>query len=232
MKPYSLTLSLALVVIPAGLNAQNAVATSNTGQTTALVPHQATVTFVATNANNVQGAAKKGAISGAAGGAVTPVAAKAIPVPVAGGLIAQQAVGRILKAFNRPKPIKGFNVAVVEGLSAGTALHETAISFTVPAQALHGASAMLLRLKPSAKDSARIVRGVHLSTKDGTVNSQDAKILGVDQDAVACRQEMRKGDAVLIPKSPLKSGEYAIVLVPAKPDRGPVAGTMLWDFRR
>lgn len=135
--------------------------------------------------------------------------------------------------FHKAKPILGFNVALVQGLSAGTDLPAGGMSFTVPAQSVQGASALLLRLKPSAKDSARIVRGVHLSTKrtGGNIDPLNSKILGIDQDAVACRQETRNGDVVLIPNSPLESGEYAIVLVSAQPDRAPVAGTVLWDFR-
>jgi hypothetical protein len=148
-------------------------------------------------------------------------------------MIAGQAVGGITKMFHKAKPTKGFNVAVVQGLSAGTTLQEGAMSFTVPAQSLQGASPLLLRLKPSVKDSARIVRGVHLSTRltGGAINPLKSKILGIDQEAVACRQEIRNGDVVLIPNSPLESGEYAIVLVSAQPDTVPVAGAALWDFR-
>jgi len=92
---------------------------------------------------------------------------------------------------------------------------------------------LLLRLKPAVKDSARIVRSVHLSNKltGGTLNPLDTTILGIDQDAIACRQEIRNGDVVLIPNSPLESGEYAIVLVSAQPDKVPVVGAAVWDFR-
>jgi hypothetical protein len=214
-------------------NAQNVVVTSSSGQTMPLVPHPAVVTFVASDSKNLQGATKNGAISGVGTSAATTVAAKAIPVPIVGGIIAGQAIGGIGKMFHKGKPILGFNVALVQGLSAGTDLPAGAMSFTVPAQSLQGASPLLLRLKLSEKDSARIVRGVHLSTKPtgSATNLPNSKILGIDQDAVACGQEIRNGDVVLIPKSPLQSGEYAIVLVSAQPDRAPVAGTVLWDFR-
>jgi hypothetical protein len=187
------------------------------------------VAFVASNSNNLAGAMK----NGVGRTAITSVAAKAVPIPMFGVLIVDQAVGKIGKVFHKAKPIKGFNVAFVKGLSAETALTKGAMSFTIPAQSLQGASPMLLRLRPSAKDSARIVRSVHLSTPQtaSAINPPDPDILGIDQDAVACRQEIRDGDVVLIPNSPLESGEYAIVLVSAQPDKVPVAGAALWDFR-
>lgn len=222
-RPFSCCLAFTAVLGVA--NAQNVVATSSSGITTPLAPHPPMVTFVASNSNNVAGTVGHRAISTAA--------ASAVPVPFVGGLIADQAVGKIIKVFHKPKPIKGFNIAFVQGLSAVTALQKGDVSFTVPAQSLQGASPLLLRLKPSVKDSARIVRSVHLSNKltGGTLNPLDTTILGFDQDAVACRQETRNGDVVLIPTSPLESGEYAIVLVSAQPDKAPVAGAAVWDFR-
>jgi hypothetical protein len=148
-------------------------------------------------------------------------------------MIAEQAVGRIVNVFHKPKPINGFNIAFVKGLSAETALQKGGVSFTVPAQLLQGAKPLLLRLKSSAKDSARIARSVRLSTKPtgSAINPAEPSILGVDQDAIACRQEIRNGDVVLTPNAPLESGEYAIVLAPAQPNKVPVAGAVLWDFR-
>ena len=206
-------------------NAQNVVVTPSSGQTTALTPHPAMVTFVVSNSSNLAGAV--------GGRAIATVAASAVPIPFIGGFVAEQAVGRVIKVFRKPKPIKGFNVAFVQGLSAGAALQKGAISFTVPAKSLQAASPVLLRLKPSVKDSARIVRSVHLSTTPtgSAINPPSPSILGTDQDAIACRQEIRNGDVVLIPNSPLESGEYAIVLVSAQPDKVPVAGAVLWDFR-
>jgi hypothetical protein len=233
MKTSSLILCLPFMAVLGIANAQNVVVTSSSGQTIPLVSHPATVTFVASDSKSLQGATKNGAVSGVGTSVATAVAAKAIPVPIVGGIIAGQAIGGISKAFHRAKPIKGFNVALVQGLSAGTDLPAGGMSFTVPAQSLHGATPLLLRLKPSVKDSARIVRGVHLSAKrtGGNIDPKNSSILGVDQDAVSCRQEIRNGDVVLTPNSPLESGEYAIVLVSAQPDRVPVAGAALWDFR-
>jgi hypothetical protein len=183
------------------------------------------VTFVASNSNNLAGAAGNRAVG--------TIAARAVPIPIVGGFVAEQAVGRMIKVFHKPKPLKGFNVAFVQGLSAGTGLQKGDMSFTIPAQSLQGASPLLLRLKPSVKDSARIVRSVHLSTEltGGALNPVTSNILGIDEEAVACRQEIRDGEVVLIPNSPLENGEYAIVLVSAQPDKIPVAGTVIWDFR-
>jgi hypothetical protein len=233
MKTCSLILYLPFMAVLGVANAQNVVATSSSGLTIPLAPHTAKVTFVASDSNSLQGATMNGAISGVGGSVMTKAAAKAIPIPMVGGMIAGQAVGGIAKMVRKAKPIKGFNVAHVQGLSAGTDLPAGAMSFTVPVQSLQGASPLLLRLKPSVKDTARIVRGVHLSAKRtrGNIDPLNSKILGIDQDAVVCRQEIRNGDVVLIPNSPLESGEYAIVLVSARPDRAPVAGAALWDFR-
>jgi hypothetical protein len=204
-------------------NAQNLVATSSSGETTTLVPHPVVATFVASNSNNLAGAL--------GGRAVSTAAVKAVPIPVVGGFVAEQAVGRIGKVLHKPKPTLGFNIAFIQGLTAGTALQKGEISFTFPV--LQGASALLLRLKPSVKDAARVVRSVHISNRltGGTLNPVETTILGVDQDEVACRQETRDGNVVLIPIAPLESGEYAIVLVSTEPDKVPVASFALWDFR-
>jgi hypothetical protein len=233
MKTSSLSLCLPFIAVLGVANAQNVVVTSSSGQTLPLVPHPARVTFVASDSTSLQGATRNGTVSGVGTSVATAAAGKAIPVPVVGGMIAGQAIAGIGKMLHKAKPIKGFNVALVQGLSAGTDLPAGGMSFTVPVQSLQGASPWLLRLKPSEKDSARIVRGVHLSTKrtGGNIDPLNSKILGIDQDAVACRQEIRNGDVVLTPNSPLERGEYAIVLVSARPDRVPVAGAALWDFR-
>src|SRR5450432_1292001 len=233
MKTSYLILCLPFTAVLGVANAQNVVATSSSGQTIPLVPHPATVTFVASDSKSLQGATKNGAVSGVGTSVATSVAARAIPVPIVGGIIAGQAIGGIGKMFHKAKPVLGFNVALVQGLSALTALPAGGMSFTVPAQSVQAASPLLLRLKPSVKDSARIIRGVHLSAKrtGGNIDPLNSKILGVDQDAVACRQEIRNGDVILTPNSPLESGEYAIVLVSAQPDRVPVAAAALWDFR-
>jgi hypothetical protein len=215
--------------------AQNVVATSGSDQATPLVPHAAMVVFVPSDSNNLEDAAKNAAISGAEGRAITAVAARTIPIPVVGGFIGEQVIKRITKLFHKDRPmvIKGFNLAFVQSLSAGTILQKGDMSFTVPAQALQGASPSLLRLRPSVKDAARIVRGVRISTTltNSAINPMTSQVLGVDQNAVACRTELRNGDVVLIPNSPLESGEYAIVLVSVQQDSVPVAGAVLWDFR-
>ena len=127
--------------------------------------------------------------------------------------------------------MKGFNLAFLQGLSAQTGLQKGDFSFTLPAQSVQATTPVLLRMKPSAKDSVRIVPGVHIVTKltGSSINPTATKILGVDQEAISCRQEVRNGDIVLVPNSPLQSGEYAVALTPAQQDLVPVG--LVWDFR-
>jgi hypothetical protein len=187
------------------------------------------VAFVPSNADELSDAAKNAAISGVEGHAITAVAARTLPIPIVGGFIAEQLVGRIMNLHH--PAVKGFNIAFLQGLSARTVLQSGYFSFTVPAQSLQGQTPVLLRLKPSFKDSARIVRGVHIITKmtGSTINPTSAKILGVDQDAIYCSRDSRNGDLVLTTNSALASGEYAIVLIPTEQDIVPVG--QVWDFR-
>ncbi len=79
------------------------------------------------------------------------------------------------------------------------------------------------------------MRSVHASVrvKNSKINpmASDTNILGVDEDVIPCRREVRNGDVVLIPSSALARGEYAVVMVPAQQDTIPVAGNWVWDFR-
>jgi hypothetical protein len=88
-----------------------------------------------------------------------------------------------------------------------------------------------VRIKPSAKDSARIVRSVHVTFKmtGSNINPATKKVVGTEEDVVPSREEIRGGDVVLTPSSPLTPGEYAIVLVPAR--SGADGGLPSWDFR-
>ena len=72
----------------------------------------------------------------AEGHAITAAAARTIPIPVVGPYIAGPVVNKIMKTFHPEKPITGFNVAFLSGLSAGTLLREGETTFTIPAQAL------------------------------------------------------------------------------------------------
>lgn len=216
-------------------HAQNTIlATSNSGQTN-ITFHAAMVSFVPSNANSAEDAVKSTAISVAENHAITAAAARTIPIPVVGPYIAGPVVNKIMKTFHPDKPITGFNVAFLPGLSAGTILQRGETSFTIPAQALQGGNPALVRVKVSTKDSSRLVRSVHASVKvkNSKINpmASDTTILGVDEDIIPCRQEVRNGDIVLTPNSALESGEYTVVVLPAQQDTVPVAGGWVWDFR-
>ena len=159
--------------------------------------------------------------------------AQAIPVPFVGSMIADAAVGGMLKALHKQKAIVGSNLAFVQGLLSGTSIPKGALTFTVPGFSMQGVTPVLLRIRSSAKYGARIVRGIQLSAPltSGIVETASAKILRVDQDLIPCQKEVRDEGLVLIPDSPLEGGEYAIALVPEQVDRMPVSAAILWDFQ-
>jgi len=196
---------------------------------TSLAPHLAVVTFIASYAGTAQGALQNTAVSAAENKALVAIASKALPIPVVGGL-AVEGAQHVFNKF-RKHTVKGFDVAYIHGLSAETVIQSGGTSFEIPAQSLEGASALLLRIKPSAKDSARIVRSVHVTFKmtGSSIKPATKKVLGTEEDVVPSREEIRSADVVLTPNSPLTPGEYAIVLVPAH--SGADGGLPSWDFR-
>ncbi|MEI9975268.1 MAG: hypothetical protein WDO73_26335 [Ignavibacteriota bacterium] len=212
----------------------NILATSSSGQSS-IGFHAAMVSFVPSNANSAEDAVKSAAISVAENHAITAAAARTIPIPVVGPYIAGPVVNKIMKTFHPDKPITGFNVAFLPGLSAATIIQRGEASFTIPAQALQGGNPALVRVKISSKDSSRLVRSVHASVKikNSKINpmASDTKVLGIDEDTIACHQEIRNGDIILTPNSALAIGEYAVVILPTQQDTIPVAGSWVWDFR-
>ena len=99
---------------------------------------------------------------------------------------------------------------------------------------MQGGSPVLLRIKPSSKDSARIVCGIRVSMKmtGSKINPATLQIFGTEQAAISCRQETRNsGDVVLTTTTPLEAGEYAIVLVPAQTSPDGVPSGLAWVFR-
>ena len=202
-------------------------------QSVGLASNPAMVTFVLTNATTAEGAIKSAAISAAQGQAVAATLVRAVPIPVVGPL-AQPLMGVMMKRLQHPKPVTGFSVAFLNGLYASTVLPAGEVSFTIPTEALQGASPSLLRLKPSAKDSTRIVRSIHVSIKatGGAVSTdtKDAQVLGVDQDVIPTSTQNRNGALVMTPNSPLEAGQYAIALVPAS-QQAMVPVGHVWDFR-
>jgi hypothetical protein len=223
---------LAFLTVLVAVHGQSVVATSGSGHLN-LSLNPALVIFVASGANSAAEAVKGAALSGAEGQAVAVTIARMVPIPIVGPLAAP-VVSAVLKKFHPPKPTTGFTVAFLKGLTSGSILQRGEMSFTVPAESLSQGSPVLLRIKPSLKDNTRIVRSLHLSVKvagnslaDGDGNT---KVLGIEELAIPCHQEMRNGDMVLIPDSPLETGEYAVVLAPAQQDAMAPVG-LVWDFR-
>jgi hypothetical protein len=229
----SLTVSLLAFLTPFdGAWAQTVVATSGS-QSVNLAPNQAMVTFVPTNAATAEGAIKSAAISAAQGQAVAATLLRVVPIPIVGPF-ARPLIGTVLNRVHPPKPVTGFSIAFLNGLSATTVLPAGQVSFSIPTESLQGASPSLLRLKTSAKDSNRIVRSLHISVKaaGGTVapDTKDAQVLGIEQEVIPCSAQNRNGAVVLTPDSPLEAGQYAIALLPAS-QQGMVPVGSVWDFR-
>jgi len=232
MKTRFFTLAFAASMVSAA-SAQNVIAVSGPGRPEiTLASHTAMVTFVAGDASAAQEALKSTAISAAEGKAIGALATRTLPIPFVGALPVEGA----LKLFGklRKQTVKGVNVAYLAGLAADTVIQRGESSFTVPGQTVQGASPLLLRIKPSSKDSARIVRGIRVSMKmtGSKINPATLEVLGTEQEAISCRQETRgRGDVVLTTSTPLEAGEYAIVLVPAQTSPDGVPSGLVWDFR-
>ncbi len=227
-------LAVLTAVIGTAFAQPGVVATSASGQTN-LTFRSALVTFVPSNANTAEEAVKSAAVSAAEGHAIAIAAARTIPIPVVGPYLAGPVVGKVINVFHPNKPITGFNVAFLPGLSSESIVQQGEITFTVPSAALQGGHPLLVRAKVSSKDSARIVRSVHasLKLKNSQINpmASDNKILGVDEDIVVTKQEIRGSDIILTPANALGPGEYAVIIAPAQQDALPVAGNWIWDFR-
>jgi hypothetical protein len=212
---------------------QTATAVSGSGSIrTNIAPHVSIDAFVASDANSAQEALQNAVISGAEGKVLVAIASKTLPIPIIGALPVEGAL-RVLGKL-RKHTVRGFEVEYIQGLASESALQRGETSFTVPTAGQQDASPVLLRIKPSAKDSARIVRSLHVTVKmtGSQVNPATMEILGTDQEAIPCRLEAGAGsDKILTPNSPLDSGEYAIVLVPNRASVANVPGAMVWDFR-
>jgi hypothetical protein len=213
--------------------AQTITAVSGPGTArTNLAPHTSVAAFITSDANSAQEALQGAVISGAEGKAVVAIASRTLPIPIVGALPVEGAL-HVLGKF-RKHTVKGFNVVYIQGLSSETAIQRGETSFTVSAEGLQGASPLLLRIKPSTKDSARIVRSLHVTIKmtGSQVNPATMEVLGTDQQAIPCHLESGTGgDLVLTPNSPLASGEYAIVLAPNAPSAADAPLGQVWDFR-
>jgi hypothetical protein len=197
-----------------------------------LTPHSATVAFVTSNANTAQEALQNTVISAAESKVIVAVASRTLPIPVIGSLPVEGVLHVLGKL--RKHVVKGFDVEYLQGLSSEATVQSAANSFIVPEEGLQGASPVLLRIRPSTKDSARIVRSVRVTVKmtESQVNPASMVMLGIDQEVVPCRLESGgNGSVVLTPMSPLTPGEYAIVGAPNKPSPANALAGLVWDFR-
>ena len=227
-------LSLLFFSLSSQAAAQNLIVVYGSGSEPTNIPfHTAAPAFIQSNAESAQEALKTTAIGAAQGKVISAVAMKSVPMlgPVVGAL----PVEGMLKIFgHRRQSVKGFYITSIPGLSANTSVPATDFSLLLPKQSRQvlgqpDSTAALLRLRPSAKDGARIVRSLHVATtlSGGKATEQ---ILGTEQDIVACdTQERSAGDVVLAPKSPLAAGEYAVVLFSSQQSAS--SGFVLWDFR-
>jgi len=220
-------LLVALVASTVGVaSAQDIIAVSGHGRyQITLAGHPAMVTFIPGDISGAQEALKNASISVAEGKAVG-IAARTLPIPFVGGLPVEGAL-HVFGKF-RKQTVKGVNVAYLPGLAADRVLQSGENSFIVPKQTIEGASPLLVRIRPSATDSTRIVRGVRVSMKNGST----VEVLGTEQDVISCAQETRSsGDVVLTTRSPLEAGEYAVVLEPARSSSDGIPSGLVWDFR-
>jgi hypothetical protein len=198
---------------------------------TGLTPHGALVAFVTSDASSAQQALQNTAISAAEGKVIAAIAIKTLPIPLVGALPVEGAL-RVLGKF-RKHVVKGFDAEYVQGLSSETVVQPGQTGFTIPAGALQGASPLLLRIKPSTKDSARIARSFHVSFKmtGSQMNPATMEVLGTEQETIPCHPEPRPGgEVILTPNTPLASGEYAIVPGSHRPSGANAPVGLVWDF--
>jgi len=197
-------------------------------------------TFIVSDASTAANATKDAVIGAGTTKALTTVAGAALPIPIVGGIVVDSA-DRLLRHFRKPRPIRGFEVYFLQGLSAtATVQQQDGFAVFIPSSALaaYGQTPVveLLLLQSSQKDTARIVRSRHVAMKhtNSDINPTAVEVLGVEQNEIPCRKETRdNGDVVLTPVSPLLAGQYALVTI------GTVnAGTAAlsetvgaWDFR-
>ena len=231
-KGYSLVALAFSVGMTSMAFAQTVTAVSGPGSRVNLTPHVAVSAFVVSEADSAQAALQNTVVSAAESKVIVAVATKVLPIPIIGALPVEGLM-HVLGKIKKPV-VKGFQMDYIQGLASETVVQRGATGFAVPALGLQGASPLLLRLRPSTKDSMRIVRSLHVTYKmtDSQVNPATMKVLGTDQETIPCHLETGAGgDIVLIPNLPLASGEYAIVLAPNGPSAANAPVGVVWDFR-
>jgi hypothetical protein len=233
--PFSgaMAVLIAVALVPAML-AQNFVAVTTTGASPVnLTQKPAVTTFIASNADNAN-IFKDVAVGQAQTTILTTVAGSIMKLPVVGPLGTLMWVGVFGKSLlhRGGSSTKGFQVTYLQGLSASVVVASGGTSVDIPGQALQAlgvdnSTLLLLRLRASAKDSARIVRSTHVDIKQtkSSINPTSTEILGVEQDVVASKTETGGGNVMLTPNAQLGPGEYAVVAL-----AGPAVGGAVWAW--
>lgn len=241
--PLLIVLWCAASVTSGIASAQTVVAMSNSGQAS-LSMRDIQKSFLPSNAKTSQEALNDKTIAAAgtqvAGNLAGMAGSKLLTAPAGlGGLPIQLGLQAITGL--RKRTVRGFTVYYLRGLSAETVLPAGSLSLkvdtdtpTLQSAGLASSAPLLIRLQPSGKDFARIIRTTHISYKDPGGNILSADVLGMEQNLVAYRTG-REGDRVtLTPDQPLDPGEYAVVLPTRQVGPGvssPETLVMAWDFR-
>jgi hypothetical protein len=135
---------VALASVLGTVQAQSIVATSRFSRTD-LPPQGAYISFVQSSSDTAEAAVKDASLSIVAGHAILAAGGKLLPIPIVGPYLTGPVVEKLSKMLHPAKPITGFNVAFVQGLSARTVLQQSETTFTIPAELLQGGAAALVR---------------------------------------------------------------------------------------
>lgn len=232
--PVSCTIAVAIVVgLSSVIYAQNFVTLTTAGAGPInLTQRPAATTFIATNADSTE-IFKNVALGQAQSTVLNTVAGSLIHLPVIGFAGTAVAVAKVTKIFGHESAAKGFDITYLRDLSASVSVARGNASFSIPVQpGVDNSGLLLLRLRQSAKDSARIVRSIHVSIKQtkSQINPVTTEVLGTEQDVVASHAEVGNNYVTLTPTNPLEPGEYALVS-PIQSSNDPAAALLAWDFR-
>lgn len=237
--PILRAIASALIAFLPCTSAQSFVTVTTGGNAINLSQKTAVTTFIASSAGSSD--VFKNTAEGQAQSAVlNSVAGSLVHLPVIGLASTALAVTKITKIFgSHQSDMKGFDITYLRDLSASVAIAAGIPSFTVPIQKLQtmgadGSGLLLLRLRQSSKDSARIVRSTHVSLKQNKsqINPVSTEVLGTEQDIVTTSIVTSADTIVLTANSALSPGEYALVAPVSSSTGDPASMTMLaWDFR-
>ncbi len=165
----------------------------------------------------------------------TALAGVATHVPIAG----TAAVIGFGKAkgllYKKQTKTESYNLSFVQGLTASVTVSGSELVLVVSAETMRtygvNSTPILLKVSPSAKDQARIIRAAHVLTEltKSAINPMQTQVLGIEQKEISSKLEKRdNGDLSLTPTSLLENGEYVVALADSvtKELQG-----LVWDFR-